>query len=131
MKTCPTCREEKPVDEFKANKAKRDGLSSQCKRCIANYRSEYYKTEAGKRAKRRNKVKQMYGLEYEVYEKMLADQNGACAICRGGFGEVLPCVDHCHTSGRVRGLLCHNCNLGLGKFRDDPDRLRAALDYLA
>jgi hypothetical protein len=64
---------------------------------------------------------------------MVANQRSLCAICetaepatRSGTWH----VDHCHTSGKVRGLLCTRCNIGLGQFQDDPERLRAALLYL-
>jgi hypothetical protein len=70
-----------------------------------------------------------YGLSVEAYEAMLAGQGDACAICRTKF-EKTPCVDHCHERNKVRGLLCTACNLGLGKFRDDPHALRRAADYV-
>ena len=74
-----------------------------------------------------------YGISGDDYVKMLADQNGGCAICgddgKTSNGGVLH-VDHCHDSLRVRGLLCANCNQAIGKMRDDPDRLRRAADYL-
>jgi hypothetical protein len=63
---------------------------------------------------------------------MLSEQSGVCKIC----GEPCPtykhalAVDHNHTTGKVRGLLCNNCNNGLGRFRDNPQYLRAAADYL-
>ena len=71
------------------------------------------------------------------YDKMLAAQNNVCAICknpetRGGRtkGTVTRMgVDHCHTTGDVRGLLCHACNSSLGKFKDNIDHLQAAIDY--
>ena len=75
----------------------------------------------------------LYGITPEDWDAMLAAQDGRCAICRtdewGGKGG-WPHADHCHTSKRFRGILCDNCNQGLGRFGDDPARLRAAADYL-
>jgi Recombination endonuclease VII len=65
----------------------------------------------------------------EDYRRMLSKQNGACAICKQVFQETLA-VDHCHTTGKVRGLLCRKCNTGLGNYGDDPGRLREAAAYL-
>lgn len=61
--------------------------------------------------------------------ELLAEQGGVCAIC----GEVpaTPSMDHCHKTGKSRGVLCRYCNIGLGWFRDDPNRLAAAMRYLA
>jgi hypothetical protein len=60
---------------------------------------------------------------------MLARQHGACAICKRISSKRL-CVDHCHATDKVRGLLCWGCNIGLGNFADDPSRLREAAAYL-
>jgi Recombination endonuclease VII len=60
---------------------------------------------------------------------MLARQDGKCAICKCEFTHT-PFVDHCHITGKVRRLLCRDCNTGLGRFKDDPHRLLAALQYL-
>jgi hypothetical protein len=74
----------------------------------------------------------LYGLTPDQFATMLADQGGRCAICRadtpGGKGGWH--VDHNHDTNAVRGLLCHDCNLGVGQFGDDPDRLIAAAAYL-
>ena len=63
---------------------------------------------------------------------MLAAQGGRCAICGtdkpGGKGSFH--VDHCHVGGEIRGLLCHSCNIGLGQFKDDRERIQAAIAYL-
>ncbi len=75
----------------------------------------------------------LYGITPERYAEMLAEQGNACAICRStewpGKGN-RPQVDHDHDTGAVRGLLCSNCNHGLGQFRDNLDLLRAAIAYL-
>lgn len=82
----------------------------------------------------RRGIKRRYGLTPEDYAALLEKQGGGCAICHSdkpGCGKKRFAVDHCHDTDVVRGLLCHDCNLGLGKFADDLGRLRAALKYLA
>lgn len=73
-----------------------------------------------------------YGITLEDYEAMLEKQGGTCAICEssipGGNGAFS--VDHCHSTGKVRGLLCRLCNSGLGHFRDSPGLLYRAVEYL-
>jgi hypothetical protein len=73
-----------------------------------------------------------YGLTLAGYNELLDRQGGGCAICAtpepGGRGRFH--VDHDHKTGIVRGLLCHACNVGIGNLGDDPERLRAAADYL-
>lgn len=71
-----------------------------------------------------------YGLTVADYERMCAAQEGRCAICARPSSTRLH-VDHCHATGRVRGLLCYRCNHGIAKFfSEDPARLRRAADYL-
>ena len=81
--------------------------------------------------------KRVYDLEPREYEALLTTQGGGCAICGSStptlnHNETRPnlYVDHCHTSGAVRGLLCGSCNGGLGLFKDNPERLKAAIQYL-
>ena len=74
-----------------------------------------------------------FGIKPGDYRRMLAAQNGCCAICGSDRSDKRGWrlhVDHCHETGRVRGLLCSNCNQGIGKFLDDPDRLERAALYL-
>jgi len=83
-----------------------------------------------KRKKRTNLIKK-FGINADQYEAMFVEQNGVCAICRKL--EICNrdlCVDHCHTSNRVRGLLCTNCNMALGKFQDSIEYLQNAVEYL-
>ena len=69
-----------------------------------------------------------FGIPFGTYDRMLAEQGGACAICRAEFPRLL--IDHCHASGKVRGLLCNNCNTGIGMFSDDPQLMQAAAQYV-
>jgi len=71
-----------------------------------------------------------YGMSSREYELRLALQGGACAICKKKPVRRLLCIDHCHKTGKVRGLLCTLCNAALGGFGDDPKRMQAATDYL-
>ena len=75
--------------------------------------------------------KRVYGITAEQYDAKVIEQNGLCAICNlpDKRGKDLS-VDHCHTTKYIRGLLCGNCNLGLGNFYDDPAKLLAAAQYI-
>jgi hypothetical protein len=81
---------------------------------------------------REARLKSSYGLTPERFEALLSSQGSCCAICEtdtpGGRGTWK--VDHCHTSGKVRGLLCNGCNVGLGYFKDDTNALKRATSYL-
>lgn len=79
-------------------------------------------------ARRRTKQHKRYGISDEEYQALLARQGGVCGICKKKRRPL--CVDHCHITGKVRGLLCHKCNLGLGHYDDDPVLTRAATAYL-
>ena len=74
-----------------------------------------------------------YGISPEWYEIKIVEQKNKCAIC-GSEDPHSPwkifAIDHCHATGKVRGLLCHKCNTGLGQFRDNPQLLTKAADYL-
>jgi len=83
--------------------------------------------------KRRSYIKKQFEMTLDDYDAMLVAQGHACAICRTqdpGRGYAHFNVDHCHTTGKIRGLLCVRCNFGVGYFQDDAARLRAAAVYL-
>lgn len=69
-----------------------------------------------------------YNLSIEDYEDMLNEQSMCCAICQEELNQVR--IDHDHKTGRVRGLLCHSCNIALGIFKDNESNLYSAIDYL-
>lgn len=119
------------------------GSLNYCRVCFSGYMKDYRETKGSDwvREKDRRAHLAAYGLTVESFDALLRDQGGACAICRatepGGRGGW--CIDHDHSCcpGRrkscgacIRGLLCNNCNNGLGRFNDSVERLRAAAKYL-
>lgn len=80
---------------------------------------------------RKHWLRNEYGLSLEGYETLLKKQNGVCAICHlpPEDGQRLH-VDHNHITGKVRGLLCRHCNVGLGYFKEDPRLMSAAISYI-
>lgn len=152
FKRCPRCRELKSLEgDFNRATNRKDGYAVWCRPCAAEYsrnhraaipadvkRAEYVANRDKIRAKVRRNT---YGITAEEYEALLADQCGRCGVCgieACTTGKAFA-VDHDHSCcpGRkacgkcIRGLLCANCNQGLGKFKDDPKLLRNAIDYLA
>jgi hypothetical protein len=81
-----------------------------------------------KRQARRDNLYRRFGISWQEWDDLLIAQSGLCAICTRQMTS--PYVDHCHQTGRVRGLLCQNCNSGIGHFREDPWTMHAAIDYL-
>ena len=87
--------------------------------------------EARAHTQRKANLKHRFGMTLEEYDELFEAQNGGCAICGGSnaSGRRLA-VDHDHETGTVRGLLCFECNVGLGKFKDDVTIVRRATRYL-
>ena len=84
-------------------------------------------------AKWRAHIRKTLGIEPQDYEKLFVEQKGKCAICgtdNPGGNRKRFCVDHCHDTDRIRGLLCVSCNSGLGYFKDNIDLLSDAATYL-
>ena len=124
-KQCYKCKRRKSLSAFnKSSTPRSDGYQSYCRRCqVAGHRAYLFKKK--------------YGITIEHYESLLRKQGGACSVCkkpetataRTGVVRRLN-VDHCHDTGKVRGLLCVACNVAIGMACDDPKRLRALADYL-
>ena len=83
----------------------------------------------GSTHKRGYRLKYCYGMSLMDYDVLFRRQRGVCAICKRRSARTL-CVDHCHATGKVRGLLCSKCNLGIGQLEDNPILVRAASAYL-
>ncbi len=146
MKRCTHCKEVLPQEQFHKDKGFHDNLARRCKKCQGEMHEAWRLKNLGKAAEhqrnwRKNNRdrsndhgrKYNYGIALGTYDRMLAMQNGKCAICDAteGGGRGAFHVDHDHSSGKVRGLLCEACNLGLGKFKDRAELLLSAIKYLA
>lgn len=131
---------------FRAKAYYPDGLHCWCNKCEREYQRSWrianLKKARGYDAARKLRnplrhrpgmLRRIYGISVGDYEAKLAEQGGACAICKsdkaGGVGKFMK-VDHDHKTGVVRGLLCHTCNFGIGALKDDPIVLLSAVDYL-
>ena len=128
MKNCSSCNQHLPFKSFSPDKGKKSGLTSICKKC----RNERYSTRYSKQ-NRDSTLKRKYNMEPGDYDKLLNQQGGVCKICSSsetGRGDQWFAVDHCHETGKVRGLLCNTCNRALGLFKDDISYLTQAIHYL-
>jgi len=132
MKTCKTCKISKSLEEFHKQPTSRDGRNTSCKVCqhirVALDRKNPDKRELFRQYQRRSGMKSRYGITPEIYADLVKKQKNKCLICgnepiKGGTHQngILH-IDHCHSSGKVRGLLCHLCNRGLGLFREEMIR---------
>lgn len=148
-KLCSKCKVEKDSFKFYKNDKLITGLDSRCINCrledkqkwhsknkdkVAAYGKAYRieNIEQVKLANRNSKLKKTFGITIEEFNKILESQNNVCAIChveksmgRGTFH-----VDHDHSTGLIRGLLCSKCNLLLGKAKDSVEILQKAITYL-
>ena len=154
MKTCTKCGRQLPHESFYPRATNPDGLRQPCKECTARHMKEYrnrpenlerkrrhsrdyYRRPdvrervlaASKRRRRSDYLRHKFGITQSDISEMAARQGWRCAICLRPFRET-PNVDHDHATGQIRGLLCNSCNLGLGKFKDDPCSLDRAVEYL-
>lgn len=126
---CPRCKEHKERSAFYTRKGKNGkGRTSWCRRCHIKAVSALYTKEEIKLKNRRQNLKNKYGLTLEQYDCMCEEQDHCCFIC-GERTKLV--VDHCHTTGEVRKLLCVSCNTGLGMFRDNPEFLNRAMEYVS
>lgn len=119
MKECTKCGSSKPLTEFYKRSDSKTGTHSWCKSC-------YNKVTT---SRQRFKIT---GCSSEDYESLYNKQAGCCAICGNHASQFASnlAADHCHTTGKLRGLLCGSCNRSLGYFKDNVNLLLNAIDYL-
>ncbi len=133
MKLCCSCQTVKEVSlHFHKSSSSKDGRNAYCKPCQANYQRNYYKrpyvaaknrkrcsSAVGKALALKSRLKLAFGLSLEDYKQLLYKQNNVCAICERPDPRQRLSVDHSHITGKVRGLLCGNCNRSLGLIKDN------------
>ena len=146
-KVCSKCKEEFPstLEYFLKHKETKDKLSSWCRKCqninTEKWRDDnrdYWKKWQKENPKKwkNNQLKNSHGISLKEYNNLLEKQNYVCWICQQPetckqFGNIQSLsVDHDHRTGKIRGLLCHHCNRGLGCFKDDIKLLERSVKYL-
>lgn len=145
-KACYKCGEVKPVAEFKPRAELHDGFVNYCRACGGAARKALAASRKGdpfhdskRKRKRRGDNLRRYGLTMSQYEAMSESQGGLCAICGRHETAIATdgktvrrlCVDHNHSTGQIRSLLCSACNKAIGEFGEGLDRMVSAVAYLA
>ena len=126
-KLCPKCNIVKNVLEFGFQGIYVKGY---CKPCNNNYKRSEGQIDKTRLNTKRKDLKRAFGITIEDYDKLYEEQEGKCKICHVEAERFELCVDHCHSSNIVRGLLCNTCNIGIGMFKNDVLTILKAADYL-
>lgn len=115
-RVCTICLTLKPLSAFPKKCNMRKGVSSSCKECEHD-----------------NSIRRRFGITDAEYRRLLDFQGGRCAICKSPSAKYTTRfhIDHDHTTGRMRGLLCSDCNTGIGLFQDSTTLLSSAIAYLS
>jgi hypothetical protein len=152
---CRKCKNEWPLEAFSVNRRRKSGYDTICRTCKSEYMQGYSQTDRGREVKKRATVRTLqrdagygktnlqkyhlrrtYGIDVADYDRMFRSQGGVCLICNEPETALLRgkvrslAVDHCHTSGKIRGLLCNACNNLLRCAKDDEATLLSAVEYL-
>tara|TARA_R110000868_G_scaffold370739_2_gene634225 strand:+ start:2090 stop:2503 length:414 start_codon:yes stop_codon:yes gene_type:complete len=129
-KECGRCKKELSEDQFSKNKNRKCGLTYECRKC----RSDYFQTNVKHTTTKKiaNALARGVLITEEEYEDKKIAQSFKCAICgmhESSLSKSLA-IDHDHATNTFRGLLCQECNLGLGKFKDNAENLIRAAEYI-
>ena len=141
-KICCSCKELKDITEFSKNRCQKDGFCHQCKSCVKKSyspekeRLKYLKNKEKSIKRSTNwRMKHKFGITSDDKKNMFLCQNKLCKICSTemtlvGGSDNSAQIDHCHKTGKIRGIICRKCNLGIGHFNDSPELLEKAIKYL-
>lgn len=139
-KICTTCKESKDAVDFYNSKRTKDKLDYRCKKCADSYKESWAEDNPAIVAKNISeqenaRLLKRYGITTNQYNELAFEQKHCCKICgnsapQGRARSRFLSVDHCHTTGTIRGLLCQKCNTGIGLLGDTYTSLQKALQYL-
>lgn len=140
-KICSNCRRVFSLDRFQKNRTKADGLQEACRKCVNQRSKEYRKknrTRINESQRKYNhsergwsaRLKHAYGITLKKHKQIYLKQNGCCGICGKAVAYNKIDTDHDHELGKIRGLLCRTCNMGLGYFEDNLKGVMRAVRYL-
>lgn len=147
MQKCNQCGEEKKISEFYKHKNKANGHQSYCKKCTYENAEQWVKNNLERNRKTKKdwykinskrlllkRIKQEYGLSEQEYNGLIEKQKNKCAVCGTSDVKMNHCkrlvIDHCHKTGKVRGLLCNHCNTALAAVNDNVDTLKKLIKYV-
>ena len=138
MKFCPKCKRKRKEKSYSKNSSRFDGLQAYCKNCTAKEGSTYFtKNKVKIMRKRKHRNVRVYWPHLtplqavKEFKKLLIFQKGKCAICKSNKKwKTRLHIDHDHQTKNIRGILCVKCNVGLGYFEDNINRLKQAIKYL-
>jgi hypothetical protein len=139
LKRCTVCKKEKGLEHYHNSKTSKDGYGYRCKPCDKKAREKYRDNNRDRfyLVARKKQLKFRYGLSLDEYDNLLLKQDSKCAICRVSTNNIPEkyrksnfSVDHCHTTGKIRGLLCNQCNRGLGMLGDTLEDIEKVRTYL-
>jgi hypothetical protein len=136
MRQCSICKEFKIEREFNKDRTTPSGYDYRCKSCNSKRTKAMWASSEGKKKmqnrSRKYELRRLYGLTVEEYQTILEKQNYSCAACNVSqklLSRQLD-VDHCHITGKIRGLLCVSCNTALGLLKEDKERAKKLFQYL-
>lgn len=131
-KKCNKCLQTKSISNFAKHSGRKSGYIEQCKQCKREYDRAHRTPEKNAQYK-----VSCYGITFAQYSAMVVSQNNKCAVCHKeeaakfrGKKTMALAIDHCHKTGKVRGLLCSNCNTAMGKLKDNVATLESMIKYL-
>jgi len=134
---CTSCAEQKDIIQFGKYKtnAGKSHYRRICNSCRRSNSQKRYKENPAVRKRMKHtakawRAKKTYGISLERYEELVNHKDSVCKICNKNQSNSTLNLDHCHITGRIRGVLCWDCNTALGKFKDDINLLTQAIKYL-
>lgn len=128
-RVCSTCKVEKSFDEFNKDSRKKHGIRYNCKECERVRMKKYDTSDSGQKRMRVGRWKQQgIDITHEEYVDRYTRLQGKCQICNKSFKTL--CVDHNHSTGKIRGLLCRPCNIAISALMEDKDIMQNAIKYI-